>query len=486
MRIIYTICFICFYTLLTMAQSRVFSSAFNKQHVYLRTPQAVILDSLEIDFPNDGKLWLKVDGTASISFGDVITLAVSNNQGWETNDGNTNVFAVDSAHLTSAFGHSRTYSVEKGKSKFYAVAQNWTDRYGTGYADVWGSLVAMYEPAEDENADFEGQGFYAYPFGIESTPKIVTTINVNPENAEKICVYYEGLHYGVNNDEIEFAITADGVFPQHQYNGVLGITSGYDGRYLATQNCFLPDMIDSAVFLMAKKHAGNFTENQNGIYSNFTVNYMVSAFQTFNKKLAHTAGDMADFEFVAPQKGKLLIKTTGHITSDGVSSAVIDLHSVKEQTPGENALKVQSFSAAYKSEYFSLCRLTEVTPGANHFYLSAFTEGGSDSLNIAGEITLQFIPNAVVSGTSANKSLNLSAHVFPNPGKELLFISLEDQFINGVVNVMVFDAKGQRVASKLLDFPNENSLDVSGLISGLYHVVIQTAHAVFSNTYMHD
>ena len=43
---------------------------------------------------------------------------MSNYQGWVSNDGNTNVFAVDSAHVTSAFGHSRTYYVEKGKANF--------------------------------------------------------------------------------------------------------------------------------------------------------------------------------------------------------------------------------------------------------------------------------------------------------------------------------------------------------------------------------
>ena len=71
------------------------------------------------------------------------------------------------------------------------------------------------------------------------------------------------------------------------------------------------------------------------------------------------------------------------------------------------------------------------------------------------------------------------AHLFPNPGKDLLYVSLEDQNINGVVNVLVFDTKGQRIASKMLNYPYENSLDVSGMASGLYHVVIETAHAVF-------
>ena len=486
MRTIYTFCFICFFASLSMGQTRVFSSSFNKQHVYLRTPKAFILDSLEMEFPSDGKLWLKVDGTASISYGDVITLAVSNSHNWESNDGNTGVFAVDSAHLTSAFGHSRTYSVEKGKNKFYAMAHNWIDRYGTGFADIKGSLVAMYSPSEDGNSDFEGQGFYVYPFGIEATPKVVTEIKVDPKSAERICVFYEGLHYGEIDDEIKFAITADSVFPQNEHNGVLGVTSGYDGRYLATQNCFLPEFVDSAVYIMAKKNAGNFSSKENGIYANFILNYKVASFHSFDNQVTTSVKDVANFEFVAPKKGKLLIKTTGHISSDGLCSLIMDLHSVKGQTPAENALNVQSFRAAYKNEYFSLCKLVDVSPGANHLYLSAYLESGSDSIRVAGETTLQFIPEAVVSGTSNNGRMNLLAHLFPNPGKDLLYVSLEDQNINGVVNVLVFDTKGQRIASKMLNYPYENSLDVSGMASGLYHVVIETAHAVFSRTYIHN
>ena len=45
------------------------------QHVYLRTPMAILLDSIELDLPSEGTLWSKFDGYTNVSYGDVITLA---------------------------------------------------------------------------------------------------------------------------------------------------------------------------------------------------------------------------------------------------------------------------------------------------------------------------------------------------------------------------------------------------------------------------
>ena len=95
----------------------------------------------------------------ALVFGDVITLAVSNYQGWVSNDGNTNVFAVDSAHVTSAFGHSRTYYVEKGKANFMRLAHNWTGPLWHRLCRCLGLFGSHVFATEQENSNFEGQGF---------------------------------------------------------------------------------------------------------------------------------------------------------------------------------------------------------------------------------------------------------------------------------------------------------------------------------------
>ena len=54
---------------------------------------------------------------------------------------------------------------------------------------------------------------------------------------------------------------------------------------------------------------------------------------------------------------------------------VVDLHSVRAITWYENALIVQSLVLLRQNEYFSICKLVDVSPGANHLYLSSiFTE----------------------------------------------------------------------------------------------------------------
>ena len=65
---------------------------------------------------------------------------------------------------------------------------------------------------------------------------------------QRICVLYEGLHYGEIDDEIKFAKLPMTVFFAKSAQWFLGVTSGYDGRYLATQNCFLLNLLTSSVF----------------------------------------------------------------------------------------------------------------------------------------------------------------------------------------------------------------------------------------------
>ena len=58
-----------------LAQRLAETKTINAQNVYLRTPMALLLDSIELDLPSDGTLWSKFDGYARVSNGDVITLA---------------------------------------------------------------------------------------------------------------------------------------------------------------------------------------------------------------------------------------------------------------------------------------------------------------------------------------------------------------------------------------------------------------------------
>ncbi len=467
------------------SQIQVVSDEFEHYALYLRTPKPVVLDSIEMDLPKPGKVWLKLEGSAKISVGDVITFGTHYYPIWQTNDGNTNVYALDSAHLESGFGINRTFDLPKGKSTFYAVAQNWTDKKGDGYADIKGKLTVMYEPVENEEKNFWGKGYHVYPSNIGEMPKIVHKIDGIHANDSLVCLFYEGLHYGVNGDQIAFEMNTDSIFLGNDMNPVVGITSVHQGRYFTSQKCFKSEETDTSIYIMAKKLAGNFATNENGIYAKYIVNYHVNSIEAFESKLSGESHDVAAFSYDAPQKGKLLIRTTGHFKSDGLSRVEMDLTTKPNEEVKGSGLTTQSVNEAYLNEFFSFTHLVDVAQGSNPFYLAGRALGGPDTLSLSGNVTFQFIPEAVVSSTQGHLLARLEASVFPNPGEQMIHINLGETPFAGKVNVNIFDTKGRLFIKTALDYPAENAIDVTPLASGLYYVVLETAEALSSCSYIH-
>lgn len=485
MKFIWIICLVLLTNSQLFSQIQVVREDFEHNALYLRTPEPVVLDSIDMDLPKPGKVWLKLEGTAKISVGDVITLGTHYYPIWQTNDGNTNVYALDSAHLQSGFGINRTFDLPKGKSTFYAVAQNWTDKKGDGYADVKGKLTVMYEPEDNEGKNFEGSGFYVYPNAIGDTPKVMHEIDVTPLSDSLVCIYYESKHYGVNGDQIVFDINADSTHFGVELNPVMGFTSVRQGRFYTFQKCFTSEDIDSSIFIMGKKLAGNFNTKENGIYSNYMINYHVNSIENFEGRLSSESRDLAAFSFDAQAKGKLLIRTSGYFKSDGASRVELDLTTNPNEEVKGSGLTTQSVNEAYVSEFFSFTYLADVDQGSNSFYLAGRALGGPDSVLLNGNVTFQFIPEAIVSSTLKDLKPKVEASIFPNPGEEMIHISLGESRYTGKVNVSVFDTQGRLFIQTSLDYPYENAIDAAPLVSGLYHVVLETKEALSTCSYIH-
>ncbi len=485
MKFIWIICLLVLTKSQMYSQIQMVSDEFEHYALYLRTPKPVVLDSIEMDLPKPGKVWLKLEGSAKISVGDVITFGTHYYPIWQTNDGNTNVYALDSAHLESGFGINRTFDLPKGKSTFYAVAQNWTDKKGDGYADIKGKLTVMYEPEDNNGNNFVGNGFYVYPNSIGEAPEVIREIDVMPVVDSLVCLFYEGIHYGVNGDQVVLEMNADSVDFGIEIGPVMGFTSLRQGRFHTSQKCFETEELDSSIYIMAKKLAGNFATTENAIYSNYMVNYHVNSIEAFESKLSGESHDVAAFSYDAPQKGKLLIRTTGHFKSDGLSRVEMDLTTKPNEEVKGSGLTTQSVNEAYLNEFFSFTHLVDVAQGSNPFYLAGRALGGPDTLSLSGNVTFQFIPEAVVSSTQGHLLARLEASVFPNPGEQMIHINLGETPFAGKVNVNIFDTKGRLFIKTALDYPAENAINVTPLASGLYYVVLETAEALSTCSYIH-
>jgi hypothetical protein len=106
----------------------------------------VPFSALTINAPEAGKVLLRFDGKCVSSFGDLMYFAASNNLAWTQFEGSTSNEVIDNDLNRFSFSHARVYDVQPGNHTFYAIAENFFETYGNGFASIYGSLTAVFYP----------------------------------------------------------------------------------------------------------------------------------------------------------------------------------------------------------------------------------------------------------------------------------------------------------------------------------------------------
>lgn len=106
----------------------------------------VPFSALTINAPEAGKVLLRFDGKCVSSFGDLMYFAASDNLSWTQFDGSTSNEVIDNDLNRFSFSHARVFEVQPGNHTFYAIAENFFETYGNGFASIYGSLTAVYYP----------------------------------------------------------------------------------------------------------------------------------------------------------------------------------------------------------------------------------------------------------------------------------------------------------------------------------------------------
>ncbi|HXJ55282.1 MAG TPA: hypothetical protein VNU68_01340 [Verrucomicrobiae bacterium] len=104
----------------------------------------VSLATITLQTPTAGDVVVHFDGSCISDVGDRIVLAASDTPDWGVNDGNVSVTAPSPAVRMQCFSHSRVYHVSAGAHNFYAVAQNYVQESGSGFASIYGTLTAEF------------------------------------------------------------------------------------------------------------------------------------------------------------------------------------------------------------------------------------------------------------------------------------------------------------------------------------------------------
>jgi len=158
--------------------------------------------SVTINPTTNGKVIVRFDGMCLPSVGDRISLAASNTTSWGVNDGNVNV-EVDNADVNSApFSHTRVYDVVAGSQTFYAVAHNYVETAGTGFASIYGSLTVEFIPDGYSLVGFDG--ITASNQDLTSST-VLSEVTINPLTAGKAIVHFDGNCNSTVGDRIVLA-----------------------------------------------------------------------------------------------------------------------------------------------------------------------------------------------------------------------------------------------------------------------------------------
>ncbi|HLP94399.1 MAG TPA: T9SS type A sorting domain-containing protein [Saprospiraceae bacterium] len=132
----------------------------------------VPFNALTINAPEAGKVLLRFDGKCVSSYGDLMYFAASNNLAWTNYEGSTSNEVIDNDLNRFSFSHARVYDVTPGNHTFYAVAENFFETYGNGFANIYGSLTAVYYPNSAQAKVYNKA--ISTPFGIQAEGPIST------------------------------------------------------------------------------------------------------------------------------------------------------------------------------------------------------------------------------------------------------------------------------------------------------------------------
>ncbi len=445
-------------------------------NIDMRSSGVVVLDSIVLNAPENGRVVVRLDGYCVSDSGDRIVLAASNEPRWFANDGNVAVNAPHTNFKRRAFSHTRVYDVTAGLDTFYAVGQNYVDEDGSGIASVYAHLTLEYFPASGDamviSADMALGG------DVRSAQKVIAKIYDPAEPAGKVFVHADGCVNSSPGDRIMLSVAnipswlvGDGSVALMALNANQ-TQSPYSHSRVYTQNTTADTFYTTVRNVVNTSGSGVAT-----VYGNLSATFYPSSGQSFiqvkeieeddlNARGAPVAFDSITITTTTP--GYALAQLDGYCTSSVGDEMLFAVNNVPAWGPNEDHITV---SAAYTNNNFSTLAHSRLfyIPAGTHTYYSVVqnfsSSAGNGLVDIMANFTVKFYPDESVG--IAETSGNIVA-VYPNPVSGILTIALPNN--NSRQTVTITDLSGRIVQN--METTNQQLLqvDMSYLPAGVYIV----------------
>jgi len=360
-----------------------------------------VLEQINLTNTTPGKAVVRFDGTCISDAGDVIVLAASNTMNWNSDDGRTQVEAIDGDINRNSFSHSRLYDLAPGSHDFYAVAQNFYETDGNGLATIHGNFTVEFYP--DGYIASESLGIVEEDIDLSS----ITTlgeITINPSTAGEVFVRFDGYCLSDVGDRILFAAnnvpswgTNDGNVSVEAYTADLNSNTFAHTRHY---NISAGSHTFYAVGYNFPETAGNGLAS---VFGNLTVEFIPASLgsTTENNGISASNLDLTtlnvldQIDITIADAGTAVLRFNGTCTSSPGDRINLAVNDIQDWAIEDGHVSVESVDFDVNRSGFSHTRVYELMPGSHSFYAVAENVDETDGSGIASvyaNFSLSFYP----------------------------------------------------------------------------------------------
>ena len=468
------------FPLTALAQPQIWQVPAVAHDVDLREDTSYVVASITIDAPDTGRVIVRFDGWASSTPGDRIILGASSYPDWNTNDGNMALYVFDSLYTVNSFSHSRVYDIEPGTQTFYAVAQNYVDRDGSGFASIDGKLTVEYIPNILADLRVAHQGILTETYWDQNVLQVIDSVIIDVPADGEVIVQYDGtaaMYYG--GVENHYTISDSRQWPSGEAYAVARTTDIRGDINYVLRKTYPVSAGAHVFYALGRREVGDPTESDDYTYASLTARFVASGsseviftHSAINGTVsASGAATLGEVTITTPAAGTISLQATANCASS--ADDLIRVRLVPSGNPDSvlDARAVRPLLPEDPNSYMSLSGLVYLPAGTHTFRLIGEQDDtlstAFDDAVIRGLISAQFIADPVISATE--KVLPpTSIACAPNPTSGVVRLTVAGPAGRG--ETKLFDDQGRLLRTTEVADVGAFEVDLRSLVPGVYTI----------------
>ena len=391
------------------AQPMVWHQGISQTNINVRG-NPVVVGQRTINAPSSGTVVVRFDGMCYSSVGDRIVLAASNTADWTPNDGNVGVEAVSTDLNINPFSHTRVYSVGAGSHTYYAVAQNYVETAGTGYASIYASLTVEFFPTVTGGAFVSHQGISQTGINIRGNPVVVGQRTINAPSSGTVVVRFDGDCISSVGDRIVLAAsdTADWT-PNDGNVTVRAASSDVDANSFSHTRVYSVGAGSHTYYAVAQNYVETAGTGYASIYASLTVEFFPTvtggafvSHQGISQTNINVRGNpvvVGQRTISAPSSGTVVVRFDGGCISSAGDRIVLAASNTADWGINDGNVSVEVVSSDVNRKSFSHTRAYSVGAGSHTYYAVAqnyVATAGTGIASIYASLTVEFLPAGTI------------------------------------------------------------------------------------------